>query len=308
MSSTTQKSHKSTSRFSEPENLFWAAILISLGVLMLFDSIGVIEANFAVLLNLWPLIIIYFGIQLLLKNYAKAWPHILLAIATVILMFGVSTAGWLGETPEQTTQIQITSDQDIDELALLLKTSAGNVTFSTAEEPEAIIDARLDSRHMSLGSEQSYQNGNKSVELYLEGDTSWWPTRWRNDIDITIDQQYPLSLSIDAGATDLKADLRDAIVNNLHLRLGASSNDITLGEKSPNANITIDAGASSITIHIPESSAIILDASATVGSVEADSLTRRGDGVYVSDNYEDDANAVDIKATIGAGSLKIKQY
>lgn len=111
---------------------------------MLFDSIGVIDANFAVLLNLWPLVIIYFGIQLLLKNYAKAWPHILLAIATVVLMFGVSTANWLGETPEQTTQAQITSDQNIDELALLLKTSAGNVTFSTAKGTEAFIDAVLD--------------------------------------------------------------------------------------------------------------------------------------------------------------------
>lgn len=293
---------------TSPQKLFLAPVLISAGVIMLFNGLGFIDANIAALFSLWPLIIIYFGVRLLLRDYAKAWPFLMLAIITVTLIIGVTTAGWLSEDIEQNTQARITSQQDIDELALLLKTSAGSVTIDANPELDAVVDATLDSRTMSLASKKSYQNGTKSIELFLEGDKNWWPTSLKNDLDVVIGGTSVLSLSVDAGATDLKADLKNIEVKNLHLRLGASSNDITLGESSTSTNVTIDAGASSIVLQIPQSAQIILDARATVGSINADSLIKREDGFYVTADFDDASPAIDIKATIGAGTLTIKQY
>lgn len=291
-----------------PQKLFWAPVIISAGVIMLFNGLGFIDANVRALFSLWPLIIIYFGVRLLFRDYTKFWPYLMLAVISIALLIGVTTAGWLNEDIEQDTQAHITSQHDIDELALLLKASTANVTIDTNPDLNAIIDAHLNSRTMSLANKKSYQNGTKTIELFLEGNNNWWPTSLKNDLDVVIGGRFPLSLSVDAGATDLKTDLRGIEVKNLHLRLGASSNDITLGESSTSCSITIDAGASSIVLAIPESSSVILDARTTVGSINADSLIKREDGYYVTADFDDTAPAIDIKATIGAGSLTIKEH
>lgn len=49
-------------------NIFWGIILVVLGVLFLVDHAGVIDIDIG---DLWPLILVYVGLHMLLKARSK---------------------------------------------------------------------------------------------------------------------------------------------------------------------------------------------------------------------------------------------
>ena len=68
-------------------SIFGPLLLISVGVAFLLNNLGVIPGNFwDILVNLWPLLIIFAGIDGLVRREGIAWPALLIVVGTFLLL------------------------------------------------------------------------------------------------------------------------------------------------------------------------------------------------------------------------------
>ncbi len=83
--------------YSRHHSLFGPLLLIAAGVLFLLNNLGVIPGDFwDVLLNLWPLLIIFAGIDGLVRREGIAWPTMLIVLGTFLLIRNLDIMDWQG--------------------------------------------------------------------------------------------------------------------------------------------------------------------------------------------------------------------
>ena len=52
--------------------LFWGMLLVSAGVLLLLDRIGVFAVSWTFVWQLWPLVLVFWGVALVLAGHGHA--------------------------------------------------------------------------------------------------------------------------------------------------------------------------------------------------------------------------------------------
>jgi hypothetical protein len=121
-------------------------------------------------------------------------------------------------------------------------------------------------------------------------------------------RRLPSSLILDLGAADLNADLSEVKLDKLTLDIGAASAGIRLGTLQDSLKVSLDAGASSIKMHIPKDSGVRVEIDGGVSSREFEGLDKKGDGIYESPDYAAAEKKVIITGSTRATSFEIIRY
>jgi hypothetical protein len=126
------------------------------------------------------------------------------------------------------------------------------------------------------------------------------------DWTVRLNDQVPLELRLDTGASETRADLSDLIVTDLELKTGASSSTITLPDQAGYTHCLVESGVASLTITVPEGVAaqIWVDSGLSSISIDRNRFPRSG-GSYRSPEYDTAENKVDIRIKTGVGSVSI---
>ncbi|MDQ2086291.1 toast rack family protein [Herbivorax sp. ANBcel31] len=113
-------------------------------------------------------------------------------------------------------------------------------------------------------------------------------------------------INLNLGAVDTKFDMSNLKIQNLELNGGAGSFKLILGERYENTKIDINAGASSFDIYVPEDSGLKVSSTGVLNSLKFNDITlEEKDEYYVSDNFDDAENNIEIDVKMGVGSIKI---
>jgi len=262
------------------KSVFWGGLFIVAGVLLMLGNLGLFTVNVWKLI--WPTFIIAMGVWTLwtatqgpdaLEIEQVSIPHQNAESAKIKVEFGAG-------------QVKMTSGAGADKL--LQGTFAGG-----SQVHEKLRDNLLKVRLQP-----------PSVDfIHMMMPWSWGARDWQ----ISLNNQIPLSLEIETGASSMVLDLSDLQVKELNLDTGASSTEITLPANAGHTHVDVDGGAASIVLNIPEGVAarIQVDSGLAAISVDSERFPRMGD-VYKSNDYDTAENKVDINADIGAGSLAIQ--
>jgi len=79
----------------ERHSIFWALILIAIGVVFLLNSLGVLPGNAVeLLIKLWPLLFILGGIDNIIRGRGWVWAVISLGLGTVFLLANFNYLPW----------------------------------------------------------------------------------------------------------------------------------------------------------------------------------------------------------------------
>lgn len=115
-----------------------------------------------------------------------------------------------------------------------------------------------------------------------------------------------MSLEVETGASEVELDLSRLRLSDLAVKTGASSSTITLPATAGSTSVRLDAGAASLTVRVPDGVAALIRAEG-LGSIAVDTgrFPRHG-GVYQSAGYDTAMNRVDLRASVGLGSLTIR--
>jgi hypothetical protein len=295
-------------------SLFWPALLIGLGILWLLANLGALSgANLDVLLQLWPLILVAAGLDLI---YGRRSPETgaLIALGTLTLMLLLM---WLGPTLGLARASEVRTERFVEPLGeatsanVELNLSSAPSDIAALGEPANLVEAEL--RHAGEIDFAVSGTERKMVSLRQTGSGPRFGPFTARDLRWTIglSPEVPLDLFVNvrSGAASLMlAELRlDRFV--LEGGSGAATVSLPSGERYE-AELRGTSGA--LRVDVAEGALVDLDARTgsggmTLGIGQGAGVTMRlhsGSGSVAVDVPEGAAVRLEVRDR-GSGGLNV---
>ena len=264
--------------------LIWGAVLIILGILLLVDNLGLLDALGINLWGvIWPLLLILFGVWVLWGAFGGR--RALESEQVIIPLEGAS-------------QAEVRFNHGAGRLAIAAGASAGNLV-------EGTFSGGVDLKTSRAGD-------TLKVDLSVPPGRMWffpfnWGQRYGYEWTVGLSRDVRLNLDLRTGANEARLDLSDLQVTDLRLQTGASSTELTLPANAGYTRAEVKSGAASVSITVPPTVAARIQARGGLADFNWDRqrFTRSGD-VYQSPDYETAANKVEISVETGVGAVKIR--
>lgn len=289
--------------------LFWGLLFITIGTLLVLDNLDLIEVSFSNILRLWPLAIVAAGVSMLsLRGYVATLITLLLILGSLGLIVLAAT-GNIGDEPQATSDsatFDLASEVELVEVDI--SAGAGNIIINAAEGQNEAIKANLTSNYTSLKSSSELNGNVQSIELSLEGSSSWWRGGTSNELEVNFNQSTVYEIKVNSGASDIDVDLSQAKIRELVIDSGASNIDVKLGDIESEQYLQVDAGASSVKIRVPDSVGVQLKFDGGLTGKDVADLADLGDGLFESDGFADADKKIYIDADLGLAGFDLIRY
>ncbi|MEX0668389.1 MAG: DUF5668 domain-containing protein [Candidatus Saccharimonadales bacterium] len=288
--------------------LFWGGLLLIIGLLALLNNFGIVEARFGNLWRLWPLIIVAVGLSVLsLKGLVSRLITILFVLAALagVLIMSISDA----QTREdKLTYASVEVFEDVTNATVSFSGGAGPINI-TSQPQGNLVEASLDSNFAELEYAASRDNTIQLVDLKARGSERWWLGDFSSEFDMRLLEGMPINLTLDVGATNISADFSELVLEDLRINAGASSLDLRFSDIVDLLNVSLNVGASSMDIYVPEEAGLRVSISSSLSEFKLpDSLVEVSDGVYESRGYTNAVKKINISGSTGVSSLNIEYY
>lgn len=289
--------------------IFWGLLLMLIGGLVLAGNFGFININWTNLWKLWPLFIIAAGLSVLSLRHV-IWRIFL--IISAILTLGivawtlVSDFSYPNLTQNYESSVKIASS-NIKRAEINVKAGAGSINITSASQIE-VAKANLESSFIDLSEQSSAIGDRQVIDFSMDTKSNWWTSHIKNVLGISLTRDLPVTLNVEAGATQTNIDMSQAELTTMNLKIGASSLVIRLGDKQNVVAVDIESGVSSITIQVPTTSGIQLKIDGGLSSNHLDNLIEVGEKTFESPDYNISTKKVNIVSKIGLSSFTIERY
>lgn len=286
--------------------VWWGIALIAIGLLWLFTSLGWFSWDFwADLWLLWPLVLILFGLNFLLREHPQRIP-VLIAVG---LLGGGLLWIWNARPGAQGALEQISIPLGpVSQAQIRLAPGVGRLEVSSLEEGSASLvegqvrllpGERLERRSDVRGSEAV-------VALEAKGRTSG-SVRSREGWELKLSPRANLRLDVNTGVGETILNLRSLQLSSLEVNSGVGRVQIELPEQGV-YRARIDGGVGELDIRIPQNVAVRLEARTGLGGLEVpNGLLKQGDNRYESPDYASAANKADLEVKGGVGRVVIRR-
>lgn len=307
-------------------HVFWAFVLIAIGILFMLNNFGVLEFGFRALWSLWPMILILWGISILpIRDGIKIAALVVVLATTVIFFdriaersswfhfrdFSFRDRDWDDEDNNEETynyqpqNLSVPFDSLAGKGRLKLEAAAGNFILEGLTSDYLSFSKTGDIGNYSLTTTD--EGGRKNINLSLEKSHIRHTVK-ENKVEIRLNEKPSWNLDFDIGAADINMDLRDYRIDTTVINAGASSIKIKIGEKNPVTVMTFNAGASSITVDIPKASGCQIKSESFMVSKEFEGFTKKEDGIYQTDNFRTGTNKVYLTIKTAISKIEINRY
>jgi len=273
---------------------FWPAVLILIGVVALLVNSGVISTDrLSLLYDLWPLILIVIGLELLARRAIPGQNGDVAAVLIVLLAAGGAIA-YVALAPNPTTSGKLDSHSaigNLDHAALEIDAGAAtiNVTGTSSLEGD-LYHATINYAGPKPGINLDRSNGILTIS---QGNTGFgvFQTR-RFTLDLQISSTIPWTIASNGGASAETFNLASVPLKSMEINTGASREEITLGTPSGVVPITINGGALTVHLHRPAGAAASVQVSGGAVSLDFDGRQSHAIG-NVGDNTQTPKTAPD---------------
>ncbi len=256
--------------------LFWGAVLLLVGSLMLANEMGVRLPNGNSLMSLiWPLLLIGLGVWVMLGVFLRR------------------------ELESESASIDL---QGAREAVVRINHGAGEFRLHDGATANELLHGTFNG---GLDSNAS-RNGDR-LEVRLRPVNDFLPLRPfgfhnQRDWDVAFSRSIPARLDMNLGANKSTIDLRELNITDIKLKSGASDKTLTLRARG-RLNADFEIGAASLTIIVPDGVAV--RANATVGAGDF-LMDRSRFPSNESPDFASAPNAVDIHVRGGAASVRVR--
>jgi len=289
--------------------IFWGLLLMLIGGLVLAGNFGFINVNWTNLWKLWPLFIIAAGLSVLsLRHIIWRIFLIILAILTlgIVVWTLVSDFSYPNSTQNHESSVQITSS-NVKRAEINIKAGAGSINITSANQSE-VAKANLGSSFTDLTEQSSVIGDRQIIDFSMDTKSNWWTSHIKNVLDVSVIRDLPLTLNVEAGATQTNIDMSQAQLSAMNLKIGASSLIIRLGDKQDVTTVNIESGISSITIQIPTVSGVRLKIDGGLSSNHLANLIEVGEKTFESPDYNMSTKKINIVSKIGLSTFTVERY
>jgi len=307
--------------------LFWGLVLLSFGAVLLGVNQGWLASSIWVsIFALWPIILIAIGLKLLVKNEKLLSGFtiglVLLATVFVVLTYdGGSNDRLFGDwnTWGSSLNNKVYSETlsgDFDAKAV----KKVNVTVSTGAITLLVKELPDNTKADTLYEIKTADMGKIDVTKNVKGDTLTLDIKetqtgmhfvrpvTNRRLELYLSKSVILDLNVDSGASKVALDYSKLKVQGSDINIGASSGDIFLGDMVARQTLLLNAGASSLTFHVPVTLGV--DATfdggvSTITSEPALDITK-SENNYKSTNFDTKVSQIVITGNTGVSSIKFQ--
>jgi hypothetical protein len=289
------------------DRIVFGVALLAVGVIWFLVNLGIIQSITArELWRYWPLLLVLWGLLLMLGKGNGSF-GCLIPILVILLVFGGVFGVFLPmqrSVPEDSfSSFEIGAEEGTNVLRLDLIQHAGEF-FLGSQSGTNVLEANIHGNQPVLRKESSIG----VAEIFMQEPSGTWPfhnriSRW----EIHLSEQLPMEVEYKVGAVQAEFDLAGLQITDLHIKMGAG--DLTLRLGGTDTQITVDGGAGSITIFVPDETGVKLRASGGLLSVQGDraDVLSVGDRRYESRDIDEKTAVAEIHITAGAGSVELKR-
>lgn len=261
-------------------SFIWPAILILAGVIALLVNTGAISTErLFLLVNLWPLILIVIGIEIIVRrglHGASADAAAALVAILAVVAAGVYVA--VGPAPSATNKIDFSEPLgQLHQASLELNFGSSKITVSDGtdlgsrlfqahvEAPNPGLDWKFEQSTGALTVSHhtnfpfSFQNGHVTANVQLNPDVTW-------------------TITENTGASTDTINLPQTKVGAITINTGASREDLTLGSPSGIVPVEVNGGALTVRVHRPSGAEASVAVSGGAVSLNADGSAQHAIG------------------------------
>lgn len=303
------------------KKIFWGVMLVIIGVLFILKNTGAIYFNWHTVWNLWPVVLILWGISIL---PVKDWIKLVSSLAIVLISFvaiqqfadNSSRFRILNDkhdyqdersydSTDEKQQISETFDPKTTKASLELKVGAGS--FNISDTTLNLIDFEQFGDRIKYNMEvQKPDSVTSNIVLSLK--ESHFHNRIDNDVDIKLNANPEWDLKLQVGAANVDFDLSPFKVNKLVLEGGASDLEVTLGDKKELCDVKINAGAASITVKVPKTVGCEIVSNTVMASKNFEGFDKKEGNIYQTPGYDSSVKKIKINAEAGMASINVIRY
>ena len=297
-------------------------ILITVGVLFLVHNWRPTFEPWEILLDYWPLILIFVGLGKIYDNYQRtrnpnAAPGISVGTTVGILAFVAVLAFllWHGRGAARSHGLyssdfnhtsQTVDLQGAKSARAHLEMSAGELTIGGDSQHALDADFRFTRAYDEP--RVDYHVTDSVGEIRISQDSH--PVRFgntRNEWNLRFNKDLPLELRVEMGAGQGNLDFRDIPLTRLDLHLGAGQVDVDLtGERKTDLTADIEGGVGQANIRLPKKIGVIAEASGGIGSISTHGLKQDG-GSYTNEAYGKSPVTIHLKVSGGIGEIVLTE-
>ncbi|HEY6874951.1 MAG TPA: DUF5668 domain-containing protein [Candidatus Dormibacteraeota bacterium] len=236
--------------------LIWPGLLILIGGIALLVNTNVISSDRLYRLgDLWPVLVIVIGLELLVMRAPMPANASAIAAALIILVAVGGSIAYVAAGPESPTGLhtldRVEGAGGIDHASLQIDVGAATLKIRTDSDP-TLFRAHIEyqgpapdiSLDRSTGHVEISQNGN----FHLFG-----PQHFVMDLQLNATVKW--SVAVHSGASNDTYDFTHVLLTSLEDDTGASHENITLGAPKGTVPITINGGALTVNLRRPSGTA-----------------------------------------------------
>ncbi|HOI31539.1 MAG TPA: DUF5668 domain-containing protein, partial [Bacteroidales bacterium] len=299
----------------------WGILLIALGTLFLLDRLDFFDFQWRVLIRLWPLLLILWGVSILpVQNFLK----IILALAVGalgVVMYGHQyenykphKSGFRYNFEKDEGRIRDTLvtqtfshelEAGISSASLQLDATAG--TYKLLGTTSELI--RADKRGSSMAYNFRVEELGDNCKVIIEqvDNKIVLNSNKLNNFDLMLNPDVAWSFNLDVGAAELDFDLREFNIHEIEINGGAAAIDLQLGTESRNTKVNIDAAASAIKLVIPYEAGCRIKTASVLSSHNFKDFEKISRGVYETSGFENADQQIFIDLDAAVSSFKISR-
>jgi len=301
--------------------VFWGSFFIIIGVLGVLHNFFEISIYWGTLWKLWPLLLVFMGISVFLKDTKMKW----VVVAAIGLLSGVVlfssvqhgcdsvdriVDGDFNNDDSTTTITQTLTENWSDPAAqatLRFEGGAGRFTIDDTTSEYVTVNVNSSISSYSLTRER-VDDTDEFVVSMGEGSVHWNGGTANNRVAMQLNRAPLWDVFVEAGAAKLNFDLTPYRVRNLSLEAGAANIDVRLGDRCDTSEVRVETGASSVTLRIPASIACELQTESALSSKHFDGFNKIESGLYRTSNFGNAKKRMTIRIESGLSKLTVERY
>jgi hypothetical protein len=290
-------------------------VLIAIGIIVLLANTGVLSPQALERLgDLWPLLLIILGLQLILNHTLPRQPATLIGLAAtaIIVVAAVAYAALAPAAPFGTQRFDSSGQLGgLSAATLDINYGAASIDVKAGGVGDSLYQAHVD--YPSGENPPTISLDRETGSLQIRESSSFSPFHLfggrRRHVQLTLTDQVPWAIQIGGGAANLRLDLRHAQLSKLEISGGANQLDAQLPKPKGTVVIHVSGGANNVTMVAPAHTPWRVAVSGGVSAVTingSSSGNLGGDFEQQSPEYVSSTDRFDIEISGGASHIDFR--
>lgn len=304
-----------------------SVFLLIMGILFLLNNFRILkDIDFNFIFFLWPFIIIFASIYILLRGkkitfYITALNSVItaLVIFSAIVVYG-SIIPFLpkietGRLSKINPNITIHSESEnlfknLDKANLVFKSERGE--FYLRGTTDRLTEYETKTTFGEYLYNRSEKDGVQTIDLRFDPERiPWKVTSEKNSIDLKLNPKPLWNLDYDLSTASFDADLGYYKVSQLRLNLSRATNaTINIGENTvpQKMEIILNSSTSTTELRVPKDIGIEVKVKSGFSSLDLSDFNRIENYIYQSNNFDNAEKKIYISGEINFSNFKINRF